>query len=209
MSILQRQARWYVYELFDPRDGVTFYVGKGSGKRIHAHEKDAAAGKVCSRKINKIKELWFADLEVGKRINAVFWSEASAYDHETDLIDEIGLDNLTNVMAGGSGAWAERKAKRAQARIPAPIPLHVAIAKASPRLIAGIVEWLRIGGERGTTIKAMANDQQFKLHAQITEFVYNQFFPKFWGEIKANEKAFDVFARRAEPMGLKVVHGCA
>ncbi|MCR2307669.1 hypothetical protein NSX65_32680, partial [Salmonella enterica] len=28
---------WYVYRLIDPRDGSTFYVGKGKGNRVFAH----------------------------------------------------------------------------------------------------------------------------------------------------------------------------
>ena len=27
----------YVYRLIDPRDGETFYVGKGRGNRVYAH----------------------------------------------------------------------------------------------------------------------------------------------------------------------------
>lgn len=28
------QLKWYVYRLIDPRNGETFYVGKGRGNRI-------------------------------------------------------------------------------------------------------------------------------------------------------------------------------
>ena len=31
------QLKWYVYRLIDPRNGETFYVGKGRGNRIFAH----------------------------------------------------------------------------------------------------------------------------------------------------------------------------
>ncbi|MCH7911203.1 MAG: hypothetical protein IIB38_16510 [Candidatus Hydrogenedentes bacterium] len=29
--------KWYVYRLIDPRNGQTFYVGKGKGDRVFAH----------------------------------------------------------------------------------------------------------------------------------------------------------------------------
>ncbi len=37
------QMGYYVYRLVDPRNGQTFYVGKGKGNRIFAHAKCALA----------------------------------------------------------------------------------------------------------------------------------------------------------------------
>ena len=34
---------WYVYRLIDPRDGSTFYVGKGKGNRVFAHMRGEVA----------------------------------------------------------------------------------------------------------------------------------------------------------------------
>ena len=34
------QLNYYVYRLIDPRDGKTFYVGKGKGNRVFAHVND-------------------------------------------------------------------------------------------------------------------------------------------------------------------------
>lgn len=105
--------RWYVYELIDPRSGTVFYVGKGTGNRMHQHEKDAAR-RVCSKKTRLIKELLDANLEVQKRQVAFFCDEQEAYDAETDWIESIGLENLTNVLPGGQKAWVERVRKRAK-----------------------------------------------------------------------------------------------
>jgi hypothetical protein len=91
------EAKWYVYELYDPRDDSVFYVGKGSGNRINAHESEAKNG-VCSHKCNKIRSLWRQNLKVGKRKVAYFWNEADAYRHEAELI--TSYDNLTNVVLG-------------------------------------------------------------------------------------------------------------
>ena len=35
------QLQYYVYRLIDPRNGQTFYVGKGKGNRLYAHINDA------------------------------------------------------------------------------------------------------------------------------------------------------------------------
>ena len=35
------QLKNYVYRLIDPRNGNTFYVGKGKGDRVFAHVADA------------------------------------------------------------------------------------------------------------------------------------------------------------------------
>ena len=35
------QLKWYIYRLIDPRNGETFYVGKGRGNRIFQHAKGA------------------------------------------------------------------------------------------------------------------------------------------------------------------------
>lgn len=93
--------KWYVYRLVDPRDGQQFYIGKGSGKRIEQHEREAARG-VCSKKTQRIKEITDAGGEVGKEIVAHFCNERSALEYERALIAEIGLERLTNIAPGGT-----------------------------------------------------------------------------------------------------------
>jgi hypothetical protein len=86
---------YYVYELADPRDGRTFYVGKGKGARIDAHEKEARKG-VSSPKCNKIREIQGAGFAVVRRHVAYFREEKDAYAHEAKRIITYGLKNLTN-----------------------------------------------------------------------------------------------------------------
>ena len=40
------KIQWYVYRLIDPRNGETFYVGKGKGNRIFAHIRQEASVKL-------------------------------------------------------------------------------------------------------------------------------------------------------------------
>lgn len=93
----KRLCKWYVYRLIDPRNGKPFYIGKGCRNRIDAHEQDALKG-VCHAKCFVIKDIWSENLEIVKEKIAYFWNEQDAYDYEYELINEIGVDNLTNVV---------------------------------------------------------------------------------------------------------------
>ena len=115
---LESKSAWYVYTLADPFTGKIFYIGKGSSGRVNQHELDAANPKVAdSAKLEKIRQIWTAGAQVAKSFVAYFWDEQAAYDHETDMISDVGLCNLTNVMPGGQKAFdrrvSELKSKRA------------------------------------------------------------------------------------------------
>lgn len=113
---------FYVYELVDPRDGAVFYVGKGKGRRVEAHERQAAKG-VSSDKCDRIREIWAAGLSVQRVEVAYFKDEASAYDFEAERIAEYVT--LTNV--------ARHDGRRARAR---PMELH-------PHYLRVVAWWVR------------------------------------------------------------------
>jgi hypothetical protein len=96
------EAKWYVYELIDPRDDSVFYVGKGCGNRIDAHEQEARKG-VCSYKCNKIRHLWSLSLQIKKQAVAYFWDESDAYEHEAERIASYA--HTTNVIGGPCGKF--------------------------------------------------------------------------------------------------------
>lgn len=108
---MEKLAKWYVYKLIDPNTMAVFYIGKGKGNRINDHELDSARG-VCSKKCNKIRTLKNAGFEIVKQKIAFFWDEQAAYDFETDCIEEVGLDNLTNILPGGQVAFERRTEER-------------------------------------------------------------------------------------------------
>jgi len=108
---MEKLAKWYVYQLIDPTTMAVFYIGKGKGSRINDHELDSARG-VCSKKCNKIRTLKNAGFEIVKQKIAFFWDEQAAYDFETDCIEEVGLDTLTNILLGGQVAFERRTEER-------------------------------------------------------------------------------------------------
>lgn len=171
MENREKQAIWYVYQLLD-ESMKPFYVGKGKGNRINAHENQAARG-VCSKKCNKIRSIWASGGTVIKQRVAVFWDEMAAYDHETDLIDEIGLENLTNLMRGGAGGW-ERRVTERRARRGAEMSARecLEIIQAHSSLFA---YWLRHskGGELSAKVAYAGRSIRKTLHAAALSLVFN------------------------------------
>ncbi len=61
------KLRFYVYRLIDPRNGETFYIGKGKGNRVFMHIRCAMANEEfdeMSDKIQVIREIISSDLKV-------------------------------------------------------------------------------------------------------------------------------------------------
>lgn len=88
---------YYVYELIDPRNDRTFYVGKGSGNRAYQHAK-FKDGNNNPYKDRVIKKILNENLEpIVKFVHTNIHNEDQAYNLETALIKEIGIDNLTNI----------------------------------------------------------------------------------------------------------------
>ena len=100
---------YYVYRLIDPRDGQTFYVGKGKNNRVFAHVKCelkkyegenylSEDDNDTSTKIERIKEIKAEGLDVIHIIHRHGLTEDVALEVEAALID--CFSGLTNVKKG-------------------------------------------------------------------------------------------------------------
>jgi hypothetical protein len=100
------RLKWYVYRLIDPRNGETFYVGKGRGNRVFQHAKNALpaskdedAEDAVDLKLQRIKEITAAGLEVAHVIHRHnIEDENVAFQIEAALID--AYPGLTNRVSG-------------------------------------------------------------------------------------------------------------
>ena len=94
------QLGYYVYRLIDPRNGETFYVGKGNGNRLFAHirgEADAV-GDALSEKLQRIREIRVSGFEVGHVIHRHGLDEKTAFEVEAALIESYPA--ATNIVGG-------------------------------------------------------------------------------------------------------------
>lgn len=103
--------KWYVHRLIDPRNGETFYVGKGRGERIFDHVKglgDSDPDEVSDPKLQRIRDIHLAGLEVSHVIHRHgMATQHIAYEVEAALID--AYPGLTNKVRGlGSSDYGSR-----------------------------------------------------------------------------------------------------
>jgi len=92
----------YVYRLIDPRNGETFYVGKGKGNRVFAHiheqiDEDEDEGRQ-SNKLRRVRQIRLTGFEVAHVIHRHGMDDATAFQVEAALID--AYPGLTNDVEG-------------------------------------------------------------------------------------------------------------
>lgn len=108
------ELKHYVYRLVDPVTGKTFYVGEGCGNRVFAHvnaidvdafyrdnkEDNPTEENKDPAKIRKILEIKRKGLSVIHIIHRWGMTKEEAFEVEAALIDEYGLEQLTNIVQG-------------------------------------------------------------------------------------------------------------
>ncbi|MCR4817871.1 MAG: hypothetical protein K5841_02805 [Fretibacterium sp.] len=97
-----KELDYYVYRLIDPRNGETFYVGKGRGDRVFQHVRAALQANddedALSLKLKTIRDIIDEGLEVIHVIHRHGMDEATAFEVEAALLDVY--PGLTNIQGG-------------------------------------------------------------------------------------------------------------
>ena len=96
------KLKCYVYRLVDPRNGETFYVGRGIGNRVFDHVRgELAAGEdELGSKVRRIREIRVDGFEVGHLIHRHGLDEVAAREVEAALIDAYPETHNEVVGAG-------------------------------------------------------------------------------------------------------------
>jgi hypothetical protein len=117
------KIKYYVYRLIDPRNGNTFYVGKGKGNRVFAHVNDELACKSheqeMSEKLGTIRQIRSKGLEVIHVIHRHGLDSKTALEVEAALID--AYPGLTNEIGGNRSDYAPANAQEIEQRYNAEI----------------------------------------------------------------------------------------
>ncbi len=123
---VSEKLRFYVYRLIDPRDGSTFYVGRGQDNRVFEHaegvgiQSDGEANDDGDpQKIRTIREMKIAGLTVGHVIHRHGMSEESAKEVEAALID--AYPGLANLVKGQDAYRGVMHAQEVVAEYDAPV----------------------------------------------------------------------------------------
>ena len=98
---MQNPRRFYVYALQD-ENGKAFYIGKGTGNRCFGHFYSSRA-EDNPHKWNKIQKLLRQGMNKEEMVYkiAVGMEEDKALKLEKQIIESVGLENLTNMAEGG------------------------------------------------------------------------------------------------------------
>src|SRR5660398_198974 len=106
------KLKTYVYRLIDPRNGETFYVGKGNGNRVFSHirgEQDLD-GDDLDNKMKRIRQIRLAGFEVEHVIHRHGMDDKTAFEVEAALIDAYpGLTNIVGALEATTERCTQRK----------------------------------------------------------------------------------------------------
>ena len=117
------QLKYYVYRLIDPRNGQTFYVGKGKGNRVFQHVKCAinyydgadGIGEEDPNKFKILQSIIDSGLEVIHIIQRWNLTESEAFQVESALID--AYQGLSNIQSGHHADFGVASADELQRRL--------------------------------------------------------------------------------------------
>lgn len=114
------KLKTYVYRLIDPRNGETFYVGKGKGNRVFYHIQTKLDSEEPGDKLKRIREIHLAGFEVAHVIHRHGLDDDTAFEVEAALIDAYpGLTNAIEGVGAEFGAMHAQEVIQKYSALPA------------------------------------------------------------------------------------------
>lgn len=113
-----RKLKTYVYRLIDPRNGETFYVGKGQGNRVFAHigADQNLEGDDLDNKLMRMREIRLAGLEVVHVIHR-YSADPAVFRHKALLITVNKSATERALYEAVRYAWKISKSHARQAEV--------------------------------------------------------------------------------------------
>lgn len=142
-----------VYVLSRP-NGQPFYVGKGTGYRLHDHEREARSGHKC-HKCSIIRKIWKAGNEVTRSIVFTTDDETEALAHEIEVIAQYGRKSLVNLTDGGEGMSGHSPTPETRTKIGASAAARWADPEQRARIMEGLEAYLSSVDGRSKRSEAM------------------------------------------------------
>jgi hypothetical protein len=107
---VREQLGYYVYVLKDPRSKAIFYIGKGNNNRVFQHVRGSIHDATETEKLNLIRDIHSAGLEVEHYILRHGLDEKMALEIESACIDLLDLDAMesevkTTNRVKGHNSW--------------------------------------------------------------------------------------------------------
>jgi uncharacterized protein len=99
---VSEKLKTYVYRLIDPRNGETFYVGKGQGNRVFDHIREQVDDTDPSNKLRRIRDIHLAGFDVGHVIHRHGMDDRTAFEVKAAIMDAYPV--LTNEVSGRASA---------------------------------------------------------------------------------------------------------
>ena len=188
-----KALRHYVYRLVDPRNGETFYVGRGQENRVFEHVRVAAAGTdrdAVDPKLERIRQIRAVGMDVAHVIHRHGMSESVASEVEAALID--AYPGLANKVAGsGSGDRGTQPVSEIRLE-------HTAeeFVVEEPLILISIGKLWRdrgvYGAVRGVWRLRMARAKRYKLVlAHVRGLVRGAYRPETWLKATAEDFPLD------------------
>ena len=198
------ELKHYVYRLIDPRNGETFYVGKGRGNRVFDHANAALTDpgeSAADPKLERIHEIQGLGMRVQHVIHRHGMTEATAREVEAALID--AYPGLVNRVAGTDSR--DRGARHVDEIILEHSADEFVVEK--PLILISIGQLWKVRGVYGAVRGVWRMNKQraegYKLVlAHVRGVVRGAYIPTRWMRMQANSRDFPFEAWESNPESL-------